>query len=90
MGCEACATFLVDSDLSSKEYMDKFSARLRQARIGAGFSTAAAFARALNCEIHTYRMYDRGDRSPPLEMLAEVSRLTGKSADWLLNIPPKK
>lgn len=62
----------------------EFGRRLRACRIAAGFENAADFAHELGIEGPTYRRYERGEAEPPFEVLISMSRLTGKTIDFLI------
>ena len=48
----------------------EFSRRLKEARVAAGFRSAAAFARTLGIEEARYRHWERGRSLPDIEFLA--------------------
>ena len=80
-----------DGPVSTPEYQKAFGRRLKQARIKAGFSTATAFARALDIDHFRYRAWEEGRNAPSMEMLLEISRLTNKTLDQLMRPDaPKK
>ena len=71
----------IDAYKPASEYNIKFGKRLKKARKGAGFSTIAAFARALNVKDFRCRAWEDGKNTPPLKLMLEISRLT----DWTLD-----
>lgn len=62
----------------------RFGERLRAARMVAGYETGRDFARDLGIEDFTYRKYERGQSVPPLDVLEDICRLTGREVGWLL------
>lgn len=76
----------------NQRFQSAFGTRLRATRITAGFDTADAFAQALNVETPTYRSYERGERAPEYDLLAEIAKLTDCSLDWLIASygPPRR
>ena len=60
------------------------AARLRQARIAAGFSTAKSFAERLNLPQPTYAMYELGKRGLSCEAAVQFTQALGVSLNWLL------
>lgn len=73
-----------DTELSSPAYMKAFAERLKAARVIAGFDDARAFARHMGIDDNRYRKYERGETSPPLELLVEISKATETSLQFLL------
>ena len=65
-------------------FQQAFGTRLKSARITSGFETADAFAQAISMETATYRSYERGDRAPDYDVIAEIAKVTGYSLDWLI------
>lgn len=64
--------------------MQQFGRRLRAARITAGYEDAIDFANDLGIDAPRYRKYERGNSMPPLDVLQDIARMTGRSLDWLL------
>jgi transcriptional regulator with XRE-family HTH domain len=64
--------------------MHQFGRRLRAARITAGYEEATDFASDLGIEAPRYRKYERGSSMPPLDVLEAITKLTGRTLDWLL------
>ena len=61
-----------------------FAKRLKASRIAAGFETARDFARFVGLEESTYRMYERGDRSPAPGDLWTMADAVKQSIDFLI------
>jgi transcriptional regulator with XRE-family HTH domain len=61
-----------------------FAARLRAARVTAGFETNADLAREIGVEAETYNRWERGETEPGLASLSKIRRATGVSLDWLV------
>ena len=74
---------MTKSDRANRLMRD-FGKRLRAARITAGWEEAADFAADLGVEAPRYRRYERGHALPPIDLLADISRLTGATLDHLL------
>lgn len=64
--------------------LPSFAAKLRAARILAGYVTAAEFASALEIEAETYRRYERGETDPSLANLVKIAELTKQPYSLLL------
>lgn len=64
--------------------MRAFGMRLRAARITAGYVSAADFSSDLGIDEYRYRKYERGESVPPLDVLESISKITGRSLDFLL------
>lgn len=64
--------------------MRTFSARLKQARRDAGYTSAERFANTLGLEPHTYRKYERGESEPNFETLLRICELLSIEANYLL------
>jgi transcriptional regulator with XRE-family HTH domain len=64
-----------------------FGARLKQARVDAGFSSAQQAALRLGIDPHTYRMYERGDREADYQSLLRMCALFGVTVDYVLPMP---
>lgn len=64
--------------------LQQFGRRLRAARLTAGYEEASDFAHDLGIEAPRYRKYERGQSFPPLDVLHDINRITGRSLDWLL------
>lgn len=58
--------------------------RLKQARIDAGFDSAAAFARAIGISPVTYRAHENGQNGYDANDAQIYARKLGKTAAWLL------
>ena len=74
-------------DVATDKYKTEFKARLRHARIEAGFKTARRFSQALGIDEARYRKYEREDDQsilPGYEVLIQISLITGRSLQWLL------
>jgi len=66
--------------------MKIFGTRLKQARIDAGYESAAQAASQLGIEPHTYRAYERGAREANYETLLRMCELYGISVDFVLPV----
>jgi len=64
-----------------------FSERLKKYRELSRFKSAAAFARELNVEEHTYRQWERGDREPSLDIICKMSDILSITIDDLVRGP---
>ena len=64
--------------------MRVFGERLKQARINAGYVSAAKFAHAMGMEPHTYRFYERGKTWPCAEVLTRMCDLLDITPNYLL------
>lgn len=58
--------------------------RLKALRMTAGFETAEDFALSLDLHPARYRKYERGDATPPLDVLEQIEDATGCEIRWLL------
>lgn len=58
--------------------------RIGQARREAGFRTAQDFSDALDVSVWTVRSWESGKSQPRYDMLATISRLTGRPRAWFL------
>ncbi|MFW5868997.1 MAG: helix-turn-helix domain-containing protein [Armatimonadota bacterium] len=58
--------------------------RIGQARREAGFRTAQDFADSLDVSVWTVRSWESGKSQPRYDMLATISRLTGRPKAWFL------
>jgi transcriptional regulator with XRE-family HTH domain len=65
--------------------MDGLEARIRQARVKAGFRSAAEAARRLSMDPHAYRHYEAGTRVPPTSRFPDIARLFRVSLEWLIS-----
>ena len=61
-----------------------FAEKLREARIAAGYRSAAKFARAIGIESAAYRMYERGDFPPRVGTLLRICRQLNLTPNDLL------
>ena len=69
----------------AERMLKNFGRRLRAARIVSGYEQATDdFAKELGVKGQTYRKYERGESWAPIEVLAKLSQITGKSLDFLL------
>jgi transcriptional regulator with XRE-family HTH domain len=60
-----------------------FAEHLRRLR---GDLTQTAFCRGLGIPLTTYQRYEKGERVPDIELLAQIVRCVGLSADTLLGL----
>lgn len=60
-----------------------FSEHMRSLR---GNLTQSAFCRKIGIPLTTYQRYEKGERVPDIEVLAQVVRAVGISADTLLGL----
>ena len=67
--------------------MRTFSERLKQARIEAGYKTAARFAFAFGVPAPRYRHWERGKCAPGLRELERLCLVLCVSANYLLPVP---
>lgn len=63
-----------------------FAKHLRQMR---GDLTQSAFSKKLGIPFTTYHRYEKGLRVPDINVLAQIVKLTGVSADTLLGLKHK-
>lgn len=63
--------------------------RLRAARIAAGFSTQAQFAKALRIEVERYKKWESGRTPIPAEFVAPACELLGQDANYLYGVEPR-
>jgi transcriptional regulator with XRE-family HTH domain len=75
---------ITDSEMSSPEFQQAFGARLKAARISAGYDSAADMAKALQFNVGRWEGYESGTESPSYELLIEFSKLTGASLEALV------
>jgi len=73
-----------------KRIMKIFGTRLRQARMAAGYPSAAKAAAQLGLEPHTYRGYESGRREANYETLLRMCELYGVTVDYVLPLPGGK
>lgn len=66
-----------------------FARRLKVCRQAAGFETALEAANALGINQHRYRLYERGLREPPFDLLVKMADTYGKTIDFLIRGNPK-
>lgn len=59
-------------------------ARIKKARINAGKSNAAQFARDVGIQPHTLWRYEAGKSRPGIDTAASIARELGVSIEWLL------
>lgn len=64
--------------------MSQVADRLRQAREAAGYTSAAAFARAMNMLEATYRHHENGQRTPGPEQVRDYAKKLDVPYIWLL------
>jgi len=65
-----------------------FARRLSVAREQSGYRFKKKFSEALGVEAETYNGWERGRTEPSLHYLAEISRLTNTSLDFLVSGQP--
>lgn len=58
--------------------------RLKALRVTAGFETAEDFAESLDLHPARYRKYERGEATPPLDVLEQIEAATQCEIRWLL------
>lgn len=58
-------------------------ARIRNARLVAGYSVAARFAERIGVRPHTLWRYEAGQMRPSVDVLIAIGRLTGLSIEML-------
>lgn len=58
-------------------------ARIRRARLAAGYDVAARFAAEVGVRPHSLWRYEAGHMRPGTDVLLAISRLTGVSIEWL-------
>ena len=63
--------------------------RIRAARQTAGFESARAMAREIDCDPSYYSLIERGERTPGFAILHTISELTGVRLVELLGEEPK-
>jgi hypothetical protein len=68
------------------QFNKAFAARLRAARIGAGYDTQPPFAKALGIEIERYKKWESGRTPIQHEYLGLVCELTGKDANFFYGL----
>ena len=61
-----------------------FGARLKEARLAKGFSTQAAFAKALGITTQTVNYYEQDKRKPDYEMFGKIADTLDVSCEFLL------
>lgn len=64
--------------------MRDFGRRLRAARLTAGWEQAVDFGAQIGCEKARYGRYERGEVTPPLDVLEDIVGHLGVTLDWLL------
>ncbi|MCW3477403.1 helix-turn-helix domain-containing protein [Limobrevibacterium gyesilva] len=62
-----------------------FGARLRDARVAAGYNNQAAFARLLGISAYRYNNWEQERHPPPPAYLAILKQRFGIGADWILS-----
>lgn len=79
---------LVPKVITEAEFQVAFAKRLRHARVEAGYKSAAALARALGINVHTYRRYENLDpaenRAFPPHIMPLLCALLRTTADYLI------
>ena len=70
--------------ISTRVLRENTGWRLRMARVAADFKTAVKLAEQLKIDQNSYSPYERGASFPPPEVLGEIIKLTGVTAEWLL------
>ena len=65
--------------------MNKFATRIKELRISSGY-TQKEVADKLGINSVTYLHYEKSQRQPPLELLADIAALYDVSVDYLLGI----
>jgi hypothetical protein len=68
------------------QFNKAFAARLRAARIAAGYDTQPPFAKALGIELERYKKWESGRTPIQHEFLAGVCELTGKDANFFYGL----
>ena len=58
--------------------------RIQRARLGAGYTVAAEFARACGVQPNTVYRWERGDLVPDIFRLEQIATVARVSTDWLL------
>ena len=61
-----------------------FGERLKSARVMAGYKSASDFAKDLGIEYARYTKNERGQSIPRIDVLADITKLTDTSLDFLL------
>jgi transcriptional regulator with XRE-family HTH domain len=74
----------LDPEMSSPEYMKGFAIRLKLARERAGFETARTFAIHLGVKEQTYGRYERGETTPPYELLKIIASVTKHPLEYFI------
>ena len=69
----------------SKSEASNIHSRLRQARINAGYRSAAAAADAMNMSHSTYQAHENGNRNFDTDDAVQYSRVFNVSSSWLLS-----
>ena len=64
--------------------MMKLNEKIKKCRIEAGL-TQIELANAIGVHPNTFRKWESGDRVPKVTNLADISKVTGASMEWLLN-----
>lgn len=62
--------------------------RIQRARVAAGYTVAAEFARACGVQPNTLYRWERGDIAPDIFRLESIGRAARVSTDWLLRGAP--
>ena len=62
------------------------AARLRTARLAAGWRYASQFALRMGIYPSSYWHYERGNTAPRAERLAQIADMLSVSTDWLLGL----
>jgi len=64
--------------------MMKLNEKIKKCRLEAGL-TQIELANAIGVHPNTFRKWESGDRVPKVTNLADISKVTGASMEWLLN-----
>lgn len=72
------------------QFNKAFAARLKAARIAAGYDTQKPFATALGIEVERYKKWESGRTPIQHEYVEAVCGLTGKDANYFYGIIPAR
>ena len=64
--------------------MMKLNEKIKKCRLEAGL-TQIELANAIGVHPNTFRKWESGDRVPKVTNLADISKVTGASMEWLLD-----